>query len=461
MVLDQEKLHQMYFEAICGIPHVSRNEKALSDYIMAQAKTRGYWCHQDDMGNVVVRVPASPGYEKAAPVILQGHMDMVGTKVPFSDFDFAKDSLKLYIEEGCLKAEGTTLGADNGTAVAYMLALMADTTVSHPELECIYTVQEEIGCLGAKALDGSLLTASRMIGLDASGEHVTQVGNYCSDRSIISLPVTSEQASREALRVRLSGVPAASFGKAPLTNKNNAIKYLAELLRNSNASFRIASLMGGTAENAHPQECEAILVSGESILVQEKLLSLVDQEFKLEFTSASVDKFMSSESTEALIGLLLDLPNGPLETTEDYMLSSHLVGVVTAEAGSATIIGSTRCRDSNHNLKLIDEMQSIVSKYGATLNLEVRYRSWDYMQNSPLRELFAQLVSREWGKELVETICPGGLEIPYFIAKVPHMDAITMGPLTGSAHLPGEWLDLASFDRVYLMLCAILQELKN
>lgn len=462
MVLDHSKPHQKYFERICAIPHVSYNEKALSDYIVSRARELGYWHHQDELHNVIVRVPASPGYEDSEPLMLQGHMDMVGTKLPDCGHDFDNDPLQLYVEDGVLRARGTTLGADDGVAVAYMLAIMDEREAPHPPLDCVFTVQEEVGCVGARATaESGLIRARRMIGLDAAGEHVTVVGNYCSDKLITDLPLRrAPLAGERVLRLELSGIAPPSFGLEALDERANAVKYLAWLLQNAGGELRLISLCGGTAENAHPLSCTAELAARDADSVRARLTELTDKGLRLELTESAAEEAFDAESTAAALAMIGELPNGTIEHTDEYMLTSNLIGMVETTAEGLRLTGSTRCRSSELNGALLASLRAVADKYGARQSTEVRYRSWDYMASSPLREFFARLVRSEWGREIREEICPGGLEISDYAAAIPGLDAIAIGPLSGDYHVPAEWLDLASFDRVYDILLKMLENLK-
>ena len=185
-VLDQTKPNQKYFEAICGIPHPSTEEKAVSDYVCSVAEKLGLNYEQDKFWNVIVRKPASKGYEDAPVVMLEGHMDMVCVKTPESTHDFSHDPIEIYVDDkGDIRAKDTTLGADDGFGAAYMLAVLEDDTLPHPPLECVFTVQEETGTIGAEQLDKSLLKAKRMINLDGDEEGATFVACSCSDRVLL------------------------------------------------------------------------------------------------------------------------------------------------------------------------------------------------------------------------------------------------------------------------------------
>lgn len=458
MILDEKKLPQKYFEKICSIPHTSKNEKALSDYIVSEAKRLGYSYIQDEMYNVIVKIPATQGYEHIAPILLSGHMDMVGTKTGNSDFNFEKDALNLYIEDGILKAHDTTLGADDGVAVAYMLSLMADKNFQHPLIECVFTVQEEIGCCGSAFVDVSSLSSKRMIGLDSTGEHQVTVGNYCSDKVVLRRKYAFKNEKKEAYRLEISGFDAPVIQNKKLDIKDNAILYAAHWLSKFKNEFNLSEFIGGKGENFAPQSCQIVIVTDKEKLAA--LKSEFDSNLSLKIEKTEVNNYLSYDDSASLLEMILKLPNGPIQVNETDMLSSFLVGVISLNHLGLEIIGSTRCQNQSYNEQVINVLKKISGEDHLEIETSVRYRSWEYQQHSPLKELYRLLVKEYWHKDLEEVICPGGLEIADFIYKIPELDVLSIGPLAGQFHVPGEWLDLASFDRTYEMIVRLIENLK-
>ncbi|MBR2287867.1 MAG: M20/M25/M40 family metallo-hydrolase, partial [Clostridia bacterium] len=232
-VLDPKKPHQRYFEAISAIPRASTKEKAVSDYVVSVAREQGLEVRQDELWNVVVKKPATPGLEHAEPVMLQAHLDMVCVKSPESTHNFDTDPLELYVENGHIRARGTTLGADDGYGVAYLLALMEDDDFPHPPLELVFTSQEENGCWGARGLDMSDIRARRMIGLDvmeSDRENVCCVSCFCSDKMTLAREVHSVPAEGTALRLTVDGIQPIREGAQVHPELYNAIKLTARVL---------------------------------------------------------------------------------------------------------------------------------------------------------------------------------------------------------------------------------------
>lgn len=456
MILDSTRLEQYYFEKICSIPHTSGNEKALSDYIVSIAQKYGHNYIQDEMYNVIVIIPPTPGYEEKEAIMISGHMDMVGTKTGHSHFDFLNDPLHIYIDNGLLKAHETTLGADDGIAISYMLALMSDSSYMHPRIECVFTVQEEIGCYGSHFIDLSSLTAKRMIGLDSVGEHQITVGNYCSDKIEIIHHYDTIQQKHTAYRLTLSGFNAPIVAAQPLSWIDNAILYTMKWLYDCHHPFQIAHIQGGKAENMSPQECQI------DIIIDENTLSLlknsIDPSLSLNIQEITIDAYLDSSSSEHLIETVLEIPNGPLEVNQDMMLSSFLLGTIEFQQGKLQIVGSSRCQNQFYNKKVIHLLQNQCHKSLSQMHIFPRYQSWEYQEHSPLKELFRELVKQHWHKDIEEKLCPGGLEITDFIDKIPGLDVLSFGPLAGNFHVPGEWLDIASFSRTYDLLKLLLEQ---
>lgn len=268
-VLDQTKPNQKYFEAICGIPHPSTEEKAVSDYVCFVAEKLGLNYEQDKFWNVIVRKPASKGYEDAPVVMLEGHMDMVCVKTPESTHDFSHDPIEIYVDDkGDIRAKDTTLGADDGYGVAYMLAVMEED-FPHPPLELVFTVQEENGCNGVDALDASKLKSRRMIGLDVMGETVEYtscVSCFTSDLMKLTKTCETEPAKGAALMLTVSGVQPVHSGAMVHPEQFNAIKITARLLNalsENGAAYRLSTMAGGEAENYAPVETKTVILCDE------------------------------------------------------------------------------------------------------------------------------------------------------------------------------------------------------
>ncbi|MDO4459570.1 MAG: M20/M25/M40 family metallo-hydrolase, partial [Clostridia bacterium] len=325
-VLDVNKTHQKYFEAICNIPHPSTQEKAVSDYVCSVAESLNLEYEQDELWNVIVRKPASAGYENAPVVMLQAHMDMVCVKSPDSNHIFETDPLQLFVDENNnVRAKGTTLGADDGYGCAYLLALMEENDYPHPPLELVFTSQEENGCWGAAALDVSKLKAKRMIGLDVLGETyewVSTVSCFSSDLIIVTKESERISCSEKAIKVKISGIQPIYSESMVHPEQFNAIKIAARLLytlRVAGVSYKLSSMNGGVAENYPPVECDfeislSEIEKAKEILSDEfKIITIElddgEQEFCFTLEETTVSSVISEKDTADIINLLYLMPS--------------------------------------------------------------------------------------------------------------------------------------------------------
>lgn len=292
MMLSEELYPQRvfyYFEQIAAIPHGSRNTKAISDFLVNFAKEHNLVWYQDENNNVVIVKEASAGYEAAEPIIIQGHMDMVCEKEKGVDIDFEKDGLKLYIDGDFLKAEGTTLGGDDGIAVAYALALLDSQEIAHPKLEVVITVDEEIGMLGADAIDLSMLTGHTMLNIDSDVEGSFLTGCAGGMAVNVTLPIKRVMQSGEKVALTITGLEGGHSGSEIDKEHGNANILMGRLLRAlfEETPFGIISLAGGLKDNAIPRECVTeLLVPQENVNLVKEIADKLDIELKKEFMTA-------------------------------------------------------------------------------------------------------------------------------------------------------------------------------
>lgn len=476
-VLDQSKPHQRHFEALCAIPHPSMQEKAVSDYVVSVAKRLGLDYEQDELWNVIVRKPASVGYEHAPAVMLQAHMDMVCVKAPGSSFDFETDPLSLYVDEaGRLHAKDTTLGADDGYGVAYLLAVMEED-FPHPPLELVFTVQEENGCFGVDYLDAGKLTARRMIGLDVMGadiEYTCCVGCFYSDRMVVRKHCEPVPSTGETLTVRVDGIQPVREGALVHPELHNAIKVLARLL---DAAIRrgqdicLVSMQGGEAENYNPVCAEAMLSVADKAAFEALVRSefavicreLDDdrQDMHLTIDPAQTESMLSAVDTQAIVDLLYLMPSATcqIDVRDGDMTATNNVGMVALIDGQLTITMSDRAKKPGHKEGILRRVETLCRLCSAELETTIRYASWDYQPDSPLLRATADLMRETYGHDMVENICPGGLECGSLIPRMPGLDVVMFAPIGDKCHSTEEYLDLASFDRVYVFLKMLLGRL--
>lgn len=479
-----------FFEDICAIPHGSGNEAALADYVETFARTRGLYVYRDAVHNVFVKCPASVGMEHAPAVLVQGHLDMVCEKVAGSAHDFSADPLKLFVEDGWLGAEGTTLGGDDGIAVAMMLAIMDDPEVNHPPLECLFTVSEEVGLEGAHAFNPAAagVTAHLMINLDSESEGVVTAGCAGGMRTDITVPVQTCPMSGVPVRISLSGLSGGHSGVEINEGHTNAIKALVRLLNTeTGCAWSLVSLCGGGKDNAIPREAEAVvavtdvavahtlctaLTDAAEALRAEPQIILADKDFSFSAKVAddlTVSAVMDAESGRRVLDTVTLARDGVLA------MSAHKTGLVAYSRNLG--IASTTCDGAGNptSVRLAFSTRSACESHlnSATRELSVlaetvahteakhtaRYPGWDYAPLSPLRDRWTQTSERLYGVTPVVEVIHAGLECGILSAKMPGMDIISVGPDMCDIHTPRERLSLVSSERTYRLLCEVVGSL--
>lgn len=473
MEFDLSKKHCFYFNEISKIPHGSRNESRIADYIVEFAKEHNLAYKRDDVDNVIIFKEASKSKENDEALILQAHIDMVCEKNNDVEFDFEKDSLNLYVEDGYLKAKGTTLGADDGTGVSYMLAILDDDSLVHPKLECIFTTMEEIGLLGAANLKKEDIIASRMINLDGGGEVNTCISSSGGRRCVVSISTTYEANSLNCYRLAISGLKGGHSGGLISKNRGNSNVLASKILNGlKDLDLHLISFNGGLKENAIPREAVIEFSSSFSLddlnLALEPLkcgiLEMLNEsdngfEVKLE-PIAMIDKAMTIESTNNVINFIYLSPNGfiaPSMAIEGLTLASLNMGVVRTFEDKVNCYFAIRSPLIGYKDDIYNKIALLASICNGTIKKDADYPGWPYKENSKLRELLTSIL-KEKGIELKCQAIHGGLECGHFVAMNPDMDIITYGPKSFNAHTPDEMLDLASFDRSFEVLKQIIRK---
>ncbi len=483
-VCDHLEPHKVfsYFEEITRIPHGSRNTQAISDYLMEFARAHGLEAYQDVMGNVIMIAPASAGYEDAAPVILQGHMDMVCEKEPGCAIDFAKDSLDLVVEGNFLTARGTTLGADDGIAVAFALAILDSPEIVHPRLEVVITVDEEIGMLGADAIDVGMLRGRYMLNIDstAEGEFLTSCAGGMS--LIGSLPLRRETVHGVGVSIRISGLLGGHSGEEIDKERANADILMGRVLNEiaKQTPFGIISMAGGTKDNAIPRECVAELVipnhCSEQTVSSDQLLDLnilreeISHEYAASDPGIQIEVTLTGEtdasvtdmiSTEKVIFLLRSLPNGVQHYSMELpglVETSLNLGILQMTEEELSVTISIRSSVSSRKTDLADRVCRILAWLGAEAEACGDYPAWEYVPQSVLRETITRIYREHFGKEPSYTAIHAGLECGIFSEKLPGLDCVSFGPDMYDIHTTGERLSISSVQRVWEFLEQLLAE---
>lgn len=473
-VLNPEKPIEKYFEEMTRIPHGSFHEKEYSDYLVRFAGNHGLRCYQDRMGNVIIYKNASAGYETHPTVILQAHMDMVWAKDSDSDHDFEREPLKIYLEDGYLHAEGTTLGADDGTGVSYMLAILESDTIVHPPLECVFTVQEEVGMLGAAALDLSRLKGRRLLSLDDGGAVSTMIAAAGGMRMEVKYPVLTEPCCMEGYELTVHGLLGGHSGSCIEKERGNAITLTARLLYELNKQIPVclSSIDGGEKENAIPRECRAFIASSAK---PETLRSAVDQIFRqlkeelkdteggaeISLKNAAISHVMSEGVAEKILEFLYLLPTGLRHWNMKFGVpdaSENLAVIHTAES-ELTIRYSFRSASDSRKESMAEEIAVLAKMFGGSCETEASYPAWPYREESVMRQKLSEAYRKKTGEELTQIAVHGGVECGIFASAIPEMDIVTYGSRGLDVHTPRERLDMQSFRDCFEIVKELLKSL--
>ena len=444
-------------------------------YLLEFAQTRGLEAWEDELHNVVIKKPGSLGCESLPPVMLQAHVDMVCVKALGSPHDFANDPIELVVEGDILRAKDTSLGADDGFGVAYMLAILDDAALKHPPLECLFTAQEENGCYGAEALDVSKLQGKRLISLDGCEDTNTYVSSFRSDLVKCEKTLRWESASGAAVQVEVRDVSTNVYQGVPHQEQGNAVKLLARLLRavsEAGATLRLFALEGGVAENivpetaavrfcyegCSPEKLRALLQETFSQLTQE--LENPAQAGTLRITEVPApDRAVTAQDSTSLAGLLYLLPNNLFQATAGEMTSICNLGVVKLDGESAWVLLSTRSRYASAGEELLRRCQTFADLTGFSFSTARRYEGWPYREDSPLRALANQVTQDLFGYRLREQVAAGGLEIAIFVKRIPGLDVLELGANHTNLHTVAESMELSSFQRMYQVLQTMLERM--
>ena len=453
-----------FFEELSRIPRESGHTDAVSAWVEDFARARGLRCRRDELGNVVIWKDASPGYEGHPAVILQGHTDMVCVQAPGTDHDFEKDPLTLVLDGDWLRAENTTLGGDDGAAVAMMLALLDDDAIPHPPIEAVFTVDEEIGLLGAAGLDCSDLEGRMLIPLDSEDEGVLTVGCAGGARCDLTLSLPLQPASGKLCTLELTGLPGGHSGAEIHKNIPNANRVLAQCLQ-ALPDARLVSLYGGEQDNAIPDRARAVFV------LPEDQTENAPEKFH-ELKSGAVCSFtwashapadaLSPEDTRKAVGLILSAPNGVQAMEPDLpgqVRTSLNLGILRLEDGRLRLTWSVRSSTGAEKEKLIEALKALADGCGGTFSRRGDYPAWEYRPASRLRDVMVRVCRERTGKEPVVETIHAGLECGLLAQKLPGLDAVSIGPDMRDIHSPRERLSIPSVRRTWEYLLAVLAQL--
>lgn len=469
-----------YFEDICQIPHGSGNTKEISDYCAAFAKSHGLKHIQDENNNVIIFKDGSEGYENAEPLIIQGHLDMVCAKDNGVDIDFQKDGLSLSVDGDFLRAEGTTLGGDDGIAVAYALAILDDDSLEHPPLEVVLTVDEEIGLLGAEAVDLSMLKGKKLLNIDSEEEGIFLTSCAGGLGAVCSLPVSRTEIDGICYEIKVTGLLGGHSGTEIHKERGNAIVLMGRVLSVLTAEFSaaVAHLQGGQKDNAIPRETTAVILLA-SEQQEETLLARIDtleQEFKKEFHSSdpgvavqcrklgsAKKSALHASSASKVLFFLRNMPNGVQHRSmdiDDLVETSLNAGIMTLSEEMFSVSFSVRSSVTSRKYDLADRLTFLIEFLGGEIEVSGDYPAWEYKPQSEIRGRMAEVYQELFHKEAKFEAIHAGLECGILSGKIPDLDCISFGPDLMDVHTPQERMRISSVARVWNLIVEFLKRSK-
>lgn len=472
-----------YFEQISRIPHGSGNTGAISDYCVSFAKEHNLKYIQDEAGNVIIFKEASKGYEESETVIIQGHMDMVCEKENGVDIDFEKDGLELYVDGDFLKARGTTLGGDDGIAIAYAFAILDDDSLMHPPLEVVITVDEEIGMLGAGKIDISMLKGRKLLNIDSEEEGIFLTSCAGGLQAECTLPIMRMQEDGILYEIKVTGLQGGHSGAEIHKERGNAIALIGRVLDSLSKEipFSLGTLQGGLKDNAIPREAACtILLPKESSKEKEKtlfdIIESIDKELKHEFRNSdkevevccrklgqSKEDVLDSISLTKVVFMLRVMPCGVQNMSMDIeglVETSLNAGIMKLEKDKFTLHFSVRSSVTSRKYEVADRLTFLTEFLGGDAVVSGDYPAWEYKADSPMRDRIANIYRDLFQKEPQIQAIHAGLECGIFSGKIKDLDCISLGPEMYDIHTPKERLCISSTERVWKLILEFLKQSK-
>lgn len=458
-----------HFEAISSIPHGSGNTGHIADYLVEFAKARGLEYYRDEADNVVIRKPATKGYEDRPAVIIQGHLDMVEAKTADCTIDMKTEGLLLYRDGDFIRARGTTLGGDDGVALAYAMAVLDSEDIEHPDFEAVFTSDEEIGLLGAVALSPEAVKGRLLINIDSDAEGVFTVGCAGGVRSDITFPVCRRECNESVYALSLSGFRGGHSGVEINKGRENAIKAIGSLLLRV-PDVKILDISGGNADNAIPRSAECRFASSLDIealgrVFREGMKKYLEKEPEavISLAQAKNDKApLTESSTQQLLGLIRELPVGVVAMSTDIVglvETSLNLGILALGENEAEISFSVRSAKGSEKEKLCRTLRKIAEGCGASYSEHGAYPAWEYKPQSHLCDVMKRVYEDMYGKSPEIIIIHAGLECGIFSEKLEGVDCVSIGPDNYDIHTTEERLSLSSLSRVWDFLLEVLKNI--
>lgn len=460
-----------FFEEISKIPHGSSHTGKIADYLVSFAKSRNLYVRKDEANNVIIKKKATKGLENRPTVIIQGHTDMVLEKSADSNINMLEDGLDLYIDGDFLRAKGTTLGGDDGIAVAYALALLDSEDIPHPEIEAIFTSDEEIGLLGAVALEPYDIGGRIMLNIDSDSEGIFTAGCAGGVRLDINLPITRKEKTENATKIKLYGLKGGHSGVEINKGRENAVKILAELLLmiNTDTRVKISSFSGGNADNAIPRAAECIVAFEKGVSLHEYTKKIIEKyktiepDIAIEFEDYHGElSLINEEESENLISLLNSVPSGVIKMSEDIptlVETSLNLGIIRDSENSILITFSIRSSLGKEKENLLTRVTKTAENHGATCSTHGAYPAWEYKKESQLRNVMCRVYRDMYGEDAEVITIHAGLECGIFSDKLEGLDCVSIGPDNFDIHTTEERLSISSTIRVWEFIKEVLKNI--
>lgn len=467
-----------FFEKISEIPRGSKKEKAISEWLVEFANERNLEVHKDNYLNIVIKKAGSIGHENFSPLILQGHTDMVWEKNGDTLFDFETQGIDLLIDNGFLKANGTTLGADNGIAVAIALAVLDSDDIVHPPLEVVFTADEEAGMSGVENIDVSILKGKTMLNIDTEEEGEIYVSSAGGARVQIVLNFAKDNKFENSLdlSLKIKGLNGGHSGADIDKNLGNSIKILSFILSglSKKFSFKLYNISGGDKTNAIPREASTLLnikstdkdsfIKETNILFEEIKADYVKTEDNLTFEIIEFNQEnlspISIDDSKKIIDLLCEIPNGVIINStkiENLVETSLSLGVLRTKENNITIEMLLRSSVNADLKSLTEKLEDLTKIYNADFTVDSSYPSWEYNENSKLRKLFIDAHKEVYSVEPKIKAIHAGLECGIFANKIKDLDVISVGPNIFGAHTPEERMEIKSVEYTWKWILKALE----
>lgn len=464
-----------YFKQLCSIPHGSGNCKAIANWLVSFATSHNLKHYRDEADNVIIIKDASRGYENAAPVILQAHIDMVCEKAAGVSIDFENDPIKLIMNDDIVSADGTTLGADNGIGVALILAILSSSAICHPQIEAVFTADEEIGMIGAAAIDVSPLKSTRMINIDSEEEGIFTVGCAGGNVTKNSLHFDTSEFSGEGFIIKISSLTGGHSGIDIDKGRANSNILMGRMLLAlfQNTDMRLVSVNGGNKDNAIACDTEAVIIVDDIDTfneIFENMKSAFLSEYRItepvmsvSFEPTQMSVAMDKDSTQKVLTLLSLSPDGVQSMSMDIeglVQTSLNLGILKTQTDCVEMSYCVRSSSESQKAMICDKLRALCALVGGTTEISGDYPAWEYRANSPLRDLMIDVYEKQYGNRPELVTIHAGLECGMFTSKIQDLDCVSFGPQLHDIHTCREHFSVCSVNRIWKMLVEILNKMQ-